>query len=680
MPRIFWHSLNTRYGINIKNLVDAAKKYESVDSYSNKEKILVYLCRNLLRSIQYNDYRNKEKFDPTNNDSYLNSRIELSKMLLVMPDDKNLPEISHKKIIKINKNLLIPKNKVSSAFNEENYQDYQLYSKLEEYENKKSKRNTSKKRSNSQNNDANKTVHISRSSKYKDSKKKLSQNQYLIIDNFDLHEDLSPKVEKFSIVESQDVKDMDTIEFSTLDLIRSRITHLSRKHVFNLLTTGYDFSSSDVKEPTTVYSKKFSKHQLEQNKITKCFHTLIPDFSRNYLSTLYIFVKFLYLLNPICQFFVLSKLIGNEFYMLGINLLKSFITEKEWPHLATFPRMTLCEIYIREVGTVHPYLIQCVLRINLFNEIIFIMVWFWLLFLIIVNAVDLIVRLIYIIFACSNCQRKLFALKNLELIHMNSTSNINLNSAASRGKYENEIYIDKKINFIKILQNKKEKIIKKTKKKKGEDKTVYDMGNSFENLSEVNQLKRNKDCDGNTIEGYYDNSIETEPLSINCSNKVKQNYYLNENKEGMTSYENDDYTDFSASFITEAEDLNEKQILVKANEEEEFEMFERFCENNFTNDTIFALKVMQKNASCYIVSEIIEYLWTQFKRLNFIYSNEHNDYFVRKILVTRDSFMKNSDEQRNESLDINVSGKKIADRSLKSKHKTTSRANKSHKT
>ena len=45
--------MNHRYGISLKNLIDAAKKYESVDLCASREKILVYICKNLLRSLQY---------------------------------------------------------------------------------------------------------------------------------------------------------------------------------------------------------------------------------------------------------------------------------------------------------------------------------------------------------------------------------------------------------------------------------------------------------------------------------------------------------------------------------------------------------------------------------------------------------------------------------------------------
>lgn len=310
--------------------------------------------------------------------------------------------------------------------------------------------------------------------------------------------------------------------------------------------------------------KNFSNEIIDYD--TKQTKTNLLTLSRTYLSSLYLFTKLFYLLVSVAQIFFLSRLIGKEFFLIGVNLIKSFILDIEWPHMDIFPRMTLCEIYIREVGTVHPYLIQCVLRINLFNEVIFVVVWYWLTFVVGLTGLDLVFRVLGLILSCSNCRRKLFALKYLELIHLNT-----LKSAKRERKSKEEIY-------------------------------------------------------------FYDKIDDETTSCLSSGEEETRNIW---------------------------EDIkSEKYILVLASQEQEFDLFEKFCQSNFNNDTLFALKVIEQNVSSLIVSEIIEYLWLQFKYVNCVYSSEMNDFILKKLVAKKQKKIKRNlveDYENYDNMNMNIS-------------------------
>ena len=109
----------------------------------------------------------------------------------------------------------------------------------------------------------------------------------------------------------------------------------------------------------------------------------------NYLLVLFVFVKVLFCVNSIVQLFILNHFLGNNFLVLGWEVLVKIWTGEDWTQLSRFPRVTMCDFSIREVGIVHRYTVQCVLSINLFNEKIFIFIWYWLFIVSLFNIFDL---------------------------------------------------------------------------------------------------------------------------------------------------------------------------------------------------------------------------------------------------------------------------------------------------
>lgn len=114
----------------------------------------------------------------------------------------------------------------------------------------------------------------------------------------------------------------------------------------------------------------------------------------SFIVILFTFVKLLFLINSLVQIFLLNAFLGNDYHLFGFEVIDKFARGLDWGESKRFPRVTLCDFHIREIGIVHRYTVQCVLPINLFNEKIFLILWFWILLLAMFNLGDFISWLI----------------------------------------------------------------------------------------------------------------------------------------------------------------------------------------------------------------------------------------------------------------------------------------------
>jgi innexin len=114
-----------------------------------------------------------------------------------------------------------------------------------------------------------------------------------------------------------------------------------------------------------------------RRKISRCF--LPTNRSGYYISALYMIVKLLYVANVCGQFFLLNTFMGPNFNIYGFEVIRDMIKGRDFWESPRFPRVTMCDFVIRNLGeNNHRNTIQCTLPINLFNEKIFIFLWFWL--------------------------------------------------------------------------------------------------------------------------------------------------------------------------------------------------------------------------------------------------------------------------------------------------------------
>nr|QQY02540.1 innexin 8 [Cryptocotyle lingua] len=106
----------------------------------------------------------------------------------------------------------------------------------------------------------------------------------------------------------------------------------------------------------------------------------------NYLICLYLITKSLYILNVVGQFFFMNRILGTNYTFYGIDLLRDLAEGIVWQESGNFPRITLCDFEVRKLANVHRHTVQCVLPINMFNEKIFIFLWFWFILVAAVNT------------------------------------------------------------------------------------------------------------------------------------------------------------------------------------------------------------------------------------------------------------------------------------------------------
>ena len=97
-----------------------------------------------------------------------------------------------------------------------------------------------------------------------------------------------------------------------------------------------------------------------------------------YLVVCYFIFKILYIANAVVQLILLDRFLAmDEYYFYGFHVLTKMATGQMWMTSERFPRVTLCDLKVRQLGNIHRYTIQCSLPLNLFHEIIFIFLWFW---------------------------------------------------------------------------------------------------------------------------------------------------------------------------------------------------------------------------------------------------------------------------------------------------------------
>lgn len=152
--------------------------------------------------------------------------------------------------------------------------------------------------------------------------------------------------------------------------------------------------------------QKLKDPMLEEKEKTPCFTGLAHYFfaGRNdhqQYALKFLFCEILNFLNVVVQILVINTFLGGEFGKYGVNVIKYANTEQEDrmdPMIKIFPRITKCTFHkYGSSGDVQRHDALCLLPLNILNEKIFIVMWFWFIILAILGGSLIVYRFIVII-------------------------------------------------------------------------------------------------------------------------------------------------------------------------------------------------------------------------------------------------------------------------------------------
>ena len=130
-----------------------------------------------------------------------------------------------------------------------------------------------------------------------------------------------------------------------------------------------------VVQTLTRYAENYRRIALKGPDRTWC----LSKSSGNYLTMCYLIVKLMYVIVITGQFVLLNLFLGMDYTYFGLDMLHRISSGGDnWSEMNRFLKVTICEFQVRHMHVTQPYVLQCVLPINLFNEKIFLFIWFWL--------------------------------------------------------------------------------------------------------------------------------------------------------------------------------------------------------------------------------------------------------------------------------------------------------------
>uniref|UniRef100_A0AC34QEW4 Innexin n=1 Tax=Panagrolaimus sp. JU765 TaxID=591449 RepID=A0AC34QEW4_9BILA len=116
-------------------------------------------------------------------------------------------------------------------------------------------------------------------------------------------------------------------------------------------------------------------------------------------TILYLFIKFLYLVNIVGQLLIMDKFLGGSYLSWGYETLTDVAQGKPWQESEIFPRVIMCDFTVRRLGNpFQRYSIQCVIMMNMINEKLYLFLYVWFAIVAVVTAINFLYYLFVLCF------------------------------------------------------------------------------------------------------------------------------------------------------------------------------------------------------------------------------------------------------------------------------------------
>ncbi|KHN77041.1 Innexin-3 [Toxocara canis] len=131
-----------------------------------------------------------------------------------------------------------------------------------------------------------------------------------------------------------------------------------------------------------------------------CITRMLTLRAKCYITFCYFTMKGLFIANLLIQLALINTFLGipdGDALTWGIALPISLFRGEDWSTTGIFPRVTMCDFEVRELGNIHRWSVQCVLPLNMFSEKIYIILWFWLHIMLVTTIINTIIWLFQIL-------------------------------------------------------------------------------------------------------------------------------------------------------------------------------------------------------------------------------------------------------------------------------------------